>query len=143
MVLQESKGSVAVRMALGETQIVQETRQFLLDNSVCLDSFSQVCDMIWTNSIRSEKRKENISRVCTGCSTEEHHRDPGEKPSSRSGIVGVGGAVLSPRLVGPGAAAAFGTHGHRRVPRSDRGQTSLHSTGVQQGVLNARHTVVP
>ncbi|XP_061585092.1 probable RNA-binding protein 19 [Cololabis saira] len=37
----ESKGSVAVRMALGETQIVQETRQFLLDNGVCLDSFSQ------------------------------------------------------------------------------------------------------
>lgn len=40
--LQESKGSVAVRMALGETQIVQETRQFLLDNHVSLDSFSQV-----------------------------------------------------------------------------------------------------
>ncbi|XP_024130926.1 probable RNA-binding protein 19 [Oryzias melastigma] len=37
----ESKGSLAVRMALGETQIVQETRQFLLDNSVSLDSFSQ------------------------------------------------------------------------------------------------------
>lgn len=37
----ETKGSVAVRMALGETQIVQETRQFLLDNHVCLDSFSQ------------------------------------------------------------------------------------------------------
>uniref|UniRef100_A0A3Q2PES9 Probable RNA-binding protein 19 n=1 Tax=Fundulus heteroclitus TaxID=8078 RepID=A0A3Q2PES9_FUNHE len=37
----ESKGSVAVRMALGETEIVQETRQFLLDNGVCLDSFSQ------------------------------------------------------------------------------------------------------
>uniref|UniRef100_A0A671YBV9 Probable RNA-binding protein 19 n=1 Tax=Sparus aurata TaxID=8175 RepID=A0A671YBV9_SPAAU len=37
----ESKGSVAVRMALGETQIVQETRQFLLDNNVSLDSFSQ------------------------------------------------------------------------------------------------------
>ncbi|KAG7481084.1 hypothetical protein MATL_G00063030 [Megalops atlanticus] len=37
----ESQGSVAVRMALGETQIVQETRQFLLDNNVCLDSFSQ------------------------------------------------------------------------------------------------------
>lgn len=29
-------------MALGETQIVQETRQFLLDNQVSLDSFSQV-----------------------------------------------------------------------------------------------------
>ncbi|XP_029019699.1 probable RNA-binding protein 19 [Betta splendens] len=37
----ESKESIAVRMALGETQIVQETRQFLLDNSVSLDSFSQ------------------------------------------------------------------------------------------------------
>uniref|UniRef100_A0A8C8DZI1 Probable RNA-binding protein 19 n=1 Tax=Oryzias sinensis TaxID=183150 RepID=A0A8C8DZI1_9TELE len=37
----ESKGSLAVRMALGETQIVQETRQFLLENSVSLDSFSQ------------------------------------------------------------------------------------------------------
>ncbi|KAJ8380369.1 hypothetical protein SKAU_G00011470 [Synaphobranchus kaupii] len=37
----ESQGSVAVRMALGETQIIQETRQFLLDNHICLDSFSQ------------------------------------------------------------------------------------------------------
>ncbi|XP_061134863.1 probable RNA-binding protein 19 [Syngnathus typhle] len=37
----ETKGSVAVRMALGETQIVQETRQFLLDSGVNLDSFSQ------------------------------------------------------------------------------------------------------
>ncbi|XP_069789262.1 probable RNA-binding protein 19 [Narcine bancroftii] len=37
----EGKGSVAVRVALGETQIVQETRQFLVDNGVSLDSFSQ------------------------------------------------------------------------------------------------------
>ncbi|KAF4079049.1 hypothetical protein AMELA_G00188660 [Ameiurus melas] len=37
----ESRGSLAVRMALGETQIIQETRQFLLDNGVSLDSFSQ------------------------------------------------------------------------------------------------------
>lgn len=37
----ESDGSLAVRMALGETQIVQETRQFLLENGVSLDSFSQ------------------------------------------------------------------------------------------------------
>ncbi|XP_023701219.1 probable RNA-binding protein 19 [Paramormyrops kingsleyae] len=37
----ESQGSLAVRMALGETQIVQETRQFLLENQICLDSFSQ------------------------------------------------------------------------------------------------------
>ncbi|KAM5237750.1 putative RNA-binding protein 19 [Ctenodactylus gundi] len=37
----ETKGSVAVRVALGETQLVQEVRRFLIDNGVCLDSFSQ------------------------------------------------------------------------------------------------------
>ncbi|XP_030847248.1 probable RNA-binding protein 19 [Strongylocentrotus purpuratus] len=37
----ESSRSLGVRMALGETQIVAETRQFLLDNGVLLDSFSQ------------------------------------------------------------------------------------------------------
>ncbi|XP_075686282.1 putative RNA-binding protein 19 [Rhinoderma darwinii] len=37
----EGKGSVAVRVALGETQIVQDVRQFLMENGVCLDSFSQ------------------------------------------------------------------------------------------------------
>ncbi|XP_076452541.1 putative RNA-binding protein 19 isoform X2 [Babylonia areolata] len=35
------RGSLGVRMALGETQLVQETRQFLIDNGVALDSFSQ------------------------------------------------------------------------------------------------------
>ncbi|XP_046556854.1 probable RNA-binding protein 19 [Haliotis rubra] len=35
------KESLGVRMALGETQIVSETRDFLLDNGVSLDSFSQ------------------------------------------------------------------------------------------------------
>ncbi|CAF0981643.1 unnamed protein product [Didymodactylos carnosus] len=34
--------SLAVRLAIGETQIVQDTRQFLLDNNVRLDAFSQV-----------------------------------------------------------------------------------------------------
>ncbi|XP_075069988.1 putative RNA-binding protein 19 [Mixophyes fleayi] len=37
----EGKGSVAVRVALGETQVVQDVRQFLLENGVSLDSFSQ------------------------------------------------------------------------------------------------------
>uniref|UniRef100_A0A670KD92 RNA binding motif protein 19 n=1 Tax=Podarcis muralis TaxID=64176 RepID=A0A670KD92_PODMU len=37
----EGKGSVAVRVALGETELVQKVRQFLLDNGVSLDSFSQ------------------------------------------------------------------------------------------------------
>lgn len=40
--LQETKGSVAVRVALGETQLVQEVRRFLIDHGVSLDSFSQV-----------------------------------------------------------------------------------------------------
>lgn len=39
---QETRGSVAVRVALGETQLVQEVRSFLIDNGVSLDSFSQV-----------------------------------------------------------------------------------------------------
>lgn len=42
LVLQDLKGSLGVRMALGETQIVQETRDFLTDHGVALDSFSQV-----------------------------------------------------------------------------------------------------
>ena len=33
--------SLAVRLAVGETQIIHETRQFLVDNGVQLDSFSQ------------------------------------------------------------------------------------------------------
>jgi multiple RNA-binding domain-containing protein 1 len=33
--------SLAVRLAVGETQIVHETRQFLLDHGVQLDAFSQ------------------------------------------------------------------------------------------------------
>ncbi|KAK7475665.1 hypothetical protein BaRGS_00033091 [Batillaria attramentaria] len=36
-----NKGSLGVRMALGETQLVQETRDFLIENGVALDSFSQ------------------------------------------------------------------------------------------------------
>uniref|UniRef100_A0A8C5SLD5 RNA binding motif protein 19 n=1 Tax=Laticauda laticaudata TaxID=8630 RepID=A0A8C5SLD5_LATLA len=35
------KGSVAVRVALGETELVQNVRRFLLDHGVSLDSFSQ------------------------------------------------------------------------------------------------------
>lgn len=35
-----SKGSAAVRLALGETQIVAQTKQFLEDSGVCLDVFS-------------------------------------------------------------------------------------------------------
>lgn len=34
--------SVAVRMALGETQLVAETKQFLLDNGIHLEVFNQV-----------------------------------------------------------------------------------------------------
>ncbi|XP_041348002.1 probable RNA-binding protein 19 isoform X2 [Gigantopelta aegis] len=37
----EGKESLGVRMALGETQIVAETREFLIQNAVSLDSFSQ------------------------------------------------------------------------------------------------------
>lgn len=36
------KGSAAVRLALGETQIVAQTRQFLENSGVLLDAFNQV-----------------------------------------------------------------------------------------------------
>ena len=39
---QDSRQSLGVRMALGETQIVAETKQFLIDNGVSLDAFGQV-----------------------------------------------------------------------------------------------------
>jgi multiple RNA-binding domain-containing protein 1 len=38
----ESRDSVAVRLALGETQLVQDTKQFLEQNGVSLDAFNQV-----------------------------------------------------------------------------------------------------
>lgn len=39
----ESKSmSAAVKLALGETQLVHETRKFLEENEVCLDAFNQV-----------------------------------------------------------------------------------------------------
>ena len=38
----ESGQSLGVRLALGETEVVNETRDFLIENGVSLDSFSQV-----------------------------------------------------------------------------------------------------
>jgi len=38
-------------MALGETQIVTEIRQFLLDNGVALDSFSSVSFHAWMQEL--------------------------------------------------------------------------------------------
>jgi len=38
-----SSRSLAVRMALGETQVVTETRKFLVSEGVKLDVFGQVC----------------------------------------------------------------------------------------------------
>lgn len=50
LLLQVLTGSdVAVRMALGETQIVSDTRQFLLNNGVLLDAFNQVMSVSFVN----------------------------------------------------------------------------------------------
>ena len=38
----QSKGGLALRMALGETQVVAETKEFLLSHGVKLDAFGQV-----------------------------------------------------------------------------------------------------
>jgi multiple RNA-binding domain-containing protein 1 len=42
LLLQDSRQSLGVRMALGETQVVAETRDFLLEHGIALDTFSQV-----------------------------------------------------------------------------------------------------
>lgn len=38
--------SVAVRMALGETQLVAETKQFLVENGIHLEVFDEVAKLI-------------------------------------------------------------------------------------------------
>ena len=38
----DNRASVAVRLALGETQLVQETQKFLEENGVQLNAFNQV-----------------------------------------------------------------------------------------------------
>jgi multiple RNA-binding domain-containing protein 1 len=38
----QSRDSAAVRLALGETQLVSGTRDFLEQNGICLDAFNQV-----------------------------------------------------------------------------------------------------
>lgn len=51
-VLEDGKGtSVAVRLALGETQLVQDTRKFLEENGVHLDAFNQPPEKRSTNVI--------------------------------------------------------------------------------------------
>lgn len=39
---QQQQQSVAVRLALGETQLVAETKQFLLENGIELNAFQDV-----------------------------------------------------------------------------------------------------
>lgn len=140
-------------MALGETQIVQETRQFLLDNNVSLDSFSQVCVTLtpiyfFLNcplKMYFVRIPITVAKVVfctchfswgTGGSSEEYSCDPCEKPSSWSDSVRVGGALLNSWLFGSSAAATLRTHCYHRVPWANWGKTSLHSASVQQGVCN-------
>lgn len=75
-------------MALGETQIVQETRQFLLDNSVSLDSFSQVVGRTFVSAPFISIYELRSCRFSTGSSSEEYNCDPGQKPPSWSDGVG-------------------------------------------------------
>lgn len=43
MLEDESKGmSAAVKLALGETQLANDTKAFLEENGVCLDAFNRV-----------------------------------------------------------------------------------------------------
>lgn len=42
----QSKGGLALRMALGETQVVAETKEFLVNHGVKLDAFGQVVELL-------------------------------------------------------------------------------------------------
>lgn len=42
----EGKGSAAVRLALGETQIVAQTRKYLEEEGVILDAFNSVSNFL-------------------------------------------------------------------------------------------------
>ncbi|GAB1610387.1 probable RNA-binding protein 19 [Argonauta hians] len=72
----ESSDSLGVRMALGETQIVSETREFLLENGVALDSFSQ-------SSGPRSKTVILVKNLPAGC-----HGDAVAKVFSRHGTLG-------------------------------------------------------
>ncbi|KPM05104.1 RNA-binding protein 19-like protein [Sarcoptes scabiei] len=61
----DSKTNVAVRMALGETQIVNEIKQFLIDNGVDLHTFER------SNSDQSERSKTTILVKNLEAGTEE------------------------------------------------------------------------
>ena len=41
-----AEGNVAVRMALAETSIVSETKEFLIENGVQLNAFNQVSNIV-------------------------------------------------------------------------------------------------
>ncbi|XP_077995356.1 putative RNA-binding protein 19 [Glandiceps talaboti] len=64
----ETANSLAVRMALGETQIVSETRQFLVDNHVSLDAFSQAAaqrsnTVILVKNLPASTKPEELRKV--------------------------------------------------------------------------------
>eukprot|EP00106_Octopus_bimaculoides_P015495 XP_014782937.1 PREDICTED: probable RNA-binding protein 19 [Octopus bimaculoides] len=64
----ETNDSLGVRMALGETQIVTETREFLLENGVSLDSFSQASGprsktVILVKNLPADCKGEEIAKV--------------------------------------------------------------------------------
>lgn len=52
-----ARDSIAVRMALGETQIVNETKSFLLENGIDLDSFNDTEGGDETNDLEKRKKR--------------------------------------------------------------------------------------
>nr|CAH0113144.1 unnamed protein product [Daphnia galeata] len=56
---QQQQQSVAVRLALGETQLVAETKQFLIENGIHLDAFQD------TNYMALRWERAELSQVCS------------------------------------------------------------------------------
>lgn len=55
--------SAAVKLALGETQLAQNTRDFLEENGVCLDAFNQVSFDDILRAKEKERKKEKTSFI--------------------------------------------------------------------------------
>lgn len=62
-----AKGSAAVRLALGETQVVTETKEYLEENGVHLDAFNLVRKYIFYSKINFNNLVKKLSKCEKHC----------------------------------------------------------------------------
>ena len=137
-VFQSSKESLGVRMALGETQIVMETREFLVKNGVILDMFSKVC--ISMCQLSGLCLQPCIQYHClvppTARSSEKQDGNSGEEPASRDDVRRDRRDVRQVRNARSSHPASIWRHWHRGVHRTDRSENRLQKPRVFPGTIS-------